>query len=236
MAGTANRLDRSLLYGAPAFSGLSGAELDDVLGSAVARRYAKGATVFEQGAAAGYFFVLIDGRLKVVQFTAAGDQIVVRFVNPGELFGIAAAIGRDDYPATALAAVESVALAWEMAAWPALVARHPAIARNALRTVGERLQESHTRIREMATERIERRVAHALLRLAQQAGRRTDAGVAIGFPITRQDIAEMTATTLHTVSRIMSSWEQDGIVEGGRQRVVIRDPHALVRIAEDLAR
>ena len=236
MVGTANRLDRSLLYDAPAFSGLSGTELDDVLGGAVARRYVKGATVFEQGAAAGHFFVLIDGRLKVVQLTTAGDQIVVRFVNPGELFGIAAAIGRDDYPATALATVESVALAWEMQAWPALVARYPAIARNALRTVGERLQESHTRIREMATERIERRVAHALLRLAQQAGQRTDAGVAIGFPITRQDIAEMTATTLHTVSRIMSSWEQDGIVEGGRQRVVIRDPHALVRIAEDLAR
>jgi CRP-like cAMP-binding protein len=236
MVGSANRLDRSLLHGVPAFAGLSGAELDDVLGGATARRYAKGAAVFEQGAAAGCFFVLIDGRLKVVQVTPSGDQIVVRFVNPGELFGIAAAIGRDDYPATAAAATESVALAWEMRAWPVLVARYPAIASNALRTVGQRLQESHVRMREMATERIERRIAHALLRLAQQAGLRTDAGVAIGFPISRQDIAEMTATTLHTVSRVMSRWEQDGIVEGGRQRVVIRDPHALVRIAEDLAR
>jgi CRP/FNR family transcriptional regulator, nitrogen oxide reductase regulator len=236
MVSTANRLDRSLLFGVPAFAGLTGDELDDVLRGATARRYAKGAAVFEQGAAADCFYVLIDGRLKVVQVTPAGHQIVVRFVNPGELFGIAAAIGRHDYPATALAATESVALAWAMADWPRLVERYPAIAGNALRSVGARLQESHTRIREMSTERIERRIAHALLRLAQQAGQRTDAGVAIAFPISRQDIAEMTATTLHTVSRVMSAWEQDGIVEGGRQRVVIRDPHALVQIAEDLER
>jgi len=171
-----------------------------------------------------------------VQVTPAGHQIVVRFVSPGELFGIAAAIGRVDYPATALAATESVALAWEMRSWPVLVGRYPTIASNALRTVGARLQESHARIREMSTERIERRIAHALLRLAQQAGHRTETGVAIAFPISRQDIAEMTATTLHTVSRVMSAWEQDGIVESGRQRVVIRDPHALVQIAEDLER
>jgi len=236
MTRAAIALDRSLLHGVPAFAGLTGAELDDVLRGAVARRYAKGTAVFEQGAEATFFFVLLDGRLKVVQVTPAGQQIVVRFVNPGELFGIAAAIGRPDYPATATAAIESVALAWETRLWPLLIERYPVIAGNALRSVGARLQESHARIREMSTERIERRIAHALLRLAQQAGQRTDAGVAIAFPITRQDIAEMTATTLHTVSRVMSAWEQDGIVDGGRQRVVIRDPHALVRIAEDLER
>jgi cAMP-binding proteins - catabolite gene activator and regulatory subunit of cAMP-dependent protein kinases len=84
------------------------------------------------------------------------------------------------------------------------------------------------------TERVERRVARALLRLVQEAGRRVDAGVEIDFPVSRQDIAEMTGTTLYTVSRLLSSWEERGIVRSGRQRIILTTPHALVALAEDL--
>jgi CRP-like cAMP-binding protein len=84
----------------------------------------------------------------------------------------------------------------------------------------------------MSNEQVEQRVAHALLRLAKQAGRKVDAGVEIDFPISRQDVAEMTGTTLHTVSRILSAWEQQGLVEGGRQRIVLRDAHRLHSLAE----
>jgi CRP/FNR family transcriptional regulator, nitrogen oxide reductase regulator len=88
---------------------------------------------------------------------------------------------------------------------------------------------------EMSTEQVERRVAHALLRLVKQAGRKVERGVEIDFPISRQDIAEMTGTTLHTVSRILSGWEQQGLVESGRQRIVVRDPHKLFGLADGAA-
>jgi CRP-like cAMP-binding protein len=68
--------------------------------------------------------------------------------------------------------------------------------------------------------------------LAKQAGKKVDAGVEIDCPISRQDVAEMTGTTLHTVSRILSAWEQQGLVEGGRQRIVLRDAHRLHGLAE----
>jgi CRP-like cAMP-binding protein len=84
----------------------------------------------------------------------------------------------------------------------------------------------------MSTEEVERRVARALLRLANQAGRKVDRGIEIDFPISRQNIAEMKGTTLHTVSRILSAWEQAGVVESGRQRVILRDAHRLMTIAE----
>ena len=86
------------------------------------------------------------------------------------------------------------------------------------------------------TERVERRVARALLRLVQEAGRRVDAGVEIDFPVSRQDIAEMTGTTLYTVSRLLSSWEERGIVRSGRQRIILTTPHALVALAEVIFR
>ena len=104
--------------------------------------------------------------------------------------------------------------------------------RNTLQTVGQRLQEAHTRVIEMTTEEVERRIAHALFRLVKQAGRKVESGIEIDFPISRQDVAEMTGTTLHTVSRVLSAWEQQGLVESGRQRITIRDPHRLFGIAE----
>jgi len=165
--------------------------------------------------------------------TPAGQQIVVRYVAPGETFGVATAIGLVHYPATATAVDDSVVLAWPSAVWPRLVARHPSLAASALQTVGSRLQETHARVIEMSTQQVERRVAHALLRLARQAGRKVEQGVEIDFPISRQDIADMTGTTLHTVSRTLSAWEQLGLVEGGRQRIVLRDPHRLFKLAED---
>lgn len=225
-------VDRSLVAELPFFKGLSPSELDEILAEARSARYPKGANVFEQDQDAEWFFVLLHGNLRVAKLTPAGQQVVVRYVAPGEVFGVAKAIGRSTYPATATAVVDGVALAWPSSAWPRLVARFPSLALTTLQTVGTRLQEAHTRIIELSTKEVERRVAHALLRLARQAGRKIENAIQIDFPISRQDVADMTGTTLHTVSRILSAWEARGLVEGGRQRIVIREPHKLFMLAE----
>jgi len=141
---------------------------------------------------------------------------------------------RTEYPATALAVTDSVAASWDVAAIETLMRRYPEIGANALRVIGQRLQELQKRYHELATERVERRVAHALIRLVKKAGQPVKAGTRIDFPISRQDIAEMTGTTLHSVSRILSGWESRGVVESGRQRIIIRQPDALLKIADDL--
>ena len=228
----AGSLDRSLISGFSLFAGVPDVDLDAILASARSRRLADGAAAFEQGAPAAEFFLLLHGRLKVQQTTPDGRQIVVRHVNPGEMFGIAKAMRRPDYPATAIAVVESLTLVWPDSQWEAFIARNPAIASAAMQTVGQRLQEAHTRIRELSTEEVERRIAHAVLRLVNQAGRKTDDGIEIDFPVTREDIAEMTGTTLHTVSRVMSGWQQAGLVISGRRRVTVCDPHRLFLLAE----
>lgn len=226
------RLDRAVIRDLAMFRDLADADLDAVLAVATVKRLAPGDVAFRQGEIADAFFVLLHGRLKVTQTTPDGQQVVVRHVNPGEVFGIARAVRRPDFPGTAEAVVESLALGWPSDQWDVLAARCPALAVNALATVGQRLQDAHTRIRELSTEAVERRVAHALLRLVRQAGRKTDGGILIDFPVSRQDIAEMTGATLHTVSRLMAAWETKGLVASGRKRVVVRDAHALLMIAE----
>jgi CRP-like cAMP-binding protein len=94
------------------------------------------------------------------------------------------------------------------------------------------IQEMQARYRELATEKVERRIAHALLRLTAQLGTRNETGQ-IELPFTRQELAEMSGTTLFTVSRTLSEWERRGLVETGRERVTIRTPHDLVKLAEE---
>lgn len=228
-------IDRSLVRALPLFANMADSELDRLLARAVMRRVQPGETVFEQGQKATQFFLLLHGRLKVTQVTSEGQQIIVRVVHPGDLFGFAQALQRDDYPGTPIAATDSVVMCWPNEIWGSFVEQNPHLAVNAMRTIGQRLQEAHTRIREMATEEVERRVAHAVLRLMDKAGRRDADGVHIDFPLTRQDVAEMTGTTLHTVSRIFSAWEGQGIVKGGRQKLLVKDRARLAALAEGQA-
>ncbi|WP_234822942.1 Crp/Fnr family transcriptional regulator [Ensifer adhaerens] len=225
-------LDRTLVKSLPLFQKMSDPELDTLLTRATVRRVPQNEAVFEQGATADFFFLLLNGRLKVTQVTKDGQQIIVRVVNPGDLFGFARALQRSDYPGTATAATESLVLAWPTELWNIFVEKNPHLAVNALHTIGQRLDEAHTRIREMSTEEVERRVAHTVLRLAEQAGKPESGGIRIDFPISRQDIAEMTGTTLHTVSRILSAWEGQGLVLGGRQKLTLKDIPGLRRLAE----
>jgi CRP-like cAMP-binding protein len=103
-----------------------------------------------------------------------------------------------------------------------------------LQILSGRVKEFQDRIRELSTERVERRIARALLRLAHQIGKKVPQGVYLDLPISRQDLAEMTGTTLYTVSRTLSKWETMGLITAGREHIIIHTPHGLVCIAEDL--
>ena len=225
-------LHRSLIQSLPVFSAMGAAELDEVISRATALRIPKGTAVFEQGETATAFYVLLNGRLKVVKVTADGQQVVMRFVAPGDIYGIAKALSRNDYPATATALVDSITLAWDMAIWDDFMMQHPVFARNVMQMMGQRIEEAHTRLKEMSTQDVEHRVAHAVLRIVNQSGRKVKEGVLVDFPITRQDIAEASGTTLHSVSRVLSSWESAGLVVAGRQQVIVCDIERLAHIAE----
>ena len=222
------KLDESLLTSLPPFSRLSRTEIREILDRATPRRYPEGTAVFREGASSDRFFLLLDGYIRVVRTTSDGEQVIALHIPPGQLFGIAPAIGRETYPATAIAAVESLALAWPVRLWSEFSTNYDGFATESYRTLGARLGEFQSRVTELATQAVERRVASALLRMVNQSGRQTEDGIEIVFPVTRADIAEMTGTTLHTVSRLLSAWEREGIVKSARRRVTVSAPHRLV--------
>jgi CRP/FNR family transcriptional regulator, nitrogen oxide reductase regulator len=216
------------------FRGMDDESLLEVVRAGRLRRVKNDGFFFHQGDPARVLYVLVDGRVKFTQVTAEGHQVLVRVSGPGEVFGAVAALGDAVHPATAQAHADSAALGWTSEVISGLMERFPKMALNVVRFLAGRVKEFQDRYRELATERVERRVAHALLRLADQIGRLVDDGILIDLTLSRQDIAEMTGTTIFTVSRILSGWEAQGIIESGRERVIVRKQADLDAIAEDI--
>ena len=224
------RLDESLLTHVPPFSRLTNLQIREILHHATTRRCTAGVTVFGEGEKADRFYMLLDGYIRVLRITPAGDQVISLHIPSGQLFGIARALGRDTYPATAVTASEAIILSWPTTLWDHFVREYEGFSSETYKVVGQRMGEMNMRVVEMATQQVEQRVANTLLRLVDQTGRKVKDGVEVDFSITRQDLSEMTATTLHTISRLLSAWEKKGLVKSRRKHIVVSDAEGLVAL------
>jgi CRP/FNR family transcriptional regulator, nitrogen oxide reductase regulator len=216
------------------FEGLDGEALQAVYAVRKEERHGPGEFFFFQGDPADAVYILAEGQVKLLQLTPDGQQVILRMIAPYTLFGVVGTVKNAAYPVTAEAIENCRAMRWTQTSLQELITRYPQIAQNAMQMMAGHVQEFQDRLREMATERVERRVARALLRLVRAAGKKTAEGIEIAMPLSRQDLAEMSGTTLFTTSRILSDWERRGLVKAGRERVIVIKPHGLVQIAEDL--
>ncbi len=222
-----------LLAGSALFADLVEDELRQALDAARQRNFGADEYLFLEGDPAEAVYVLTAGKVKLGQLTVDGQQIILGYLVPGKEFGVIAALDQMVYPVSAQAVGACVALAWSQEAIAALMMAHPTIAMNALRILAQRIVGFQNRIRELATQRVERRIARTVLRLANQTGKLVEEGVLIDLPLTRQDLAEMTGTTQFTVSRTLKGWENQGLIRSKREQITILFPHGLVSIAED---
>ena len=229
----ADNAANGLLERAELFRGLPGETLAAVVGGATRLPLRQGAQLLKQGDPADHLFLVERGKVKMSVVTPEGAQLVLRFMGEGDLIGCAAVFRAVAYPATGTAAEDTTVLAWTGPHMNDLIARYPGLAANALKIVGGRAEEFMQRLREAATEKVEQRIARALLRLAaaQRAGPSAQANADIVLAVSRQDIAEFTGSTLYTVSRTISAWSRQGILAGGRGRVTIRNQEQLAAIA-----
>jgi len=202
----------------------------------ILRSVEEGEFFFFQGDPATHFYVLVAGRAKLLQTSHSGQQVNLRTINEWQMFGALGAVRENAlYPATAQALEPSTALAIESELLKEMIETRPYLSVNLMQLMTGYIMEMQERYRELATERVERRIALTVLRLAGQVGRRLDdQGMTVELPLSRQDVAEASGTTIFTVSRVLADWERRGLVEAGRERVVIRNPHGLVQISEGL--
>lgn len=215
------------------FQGLPRSALETVAASAHLRCLPKNVRIFSQGDDGVRTHAVIEGAVRITQSGSDGGQVIIHFIGPGEMFGTVALFTDRRYPADAVTLSETLEASWSETELHDLMTRYPLIAINVIRIIGKRLQEVQERVREFATQSAERRVAHAVLRLARQAGHSTIDGTAIDFPLRRKDVADIARTTLHTASRILTVWENAGLLVSHNQHLTIRQPTQILRIAED---
>ena len=211
----------------PFFAGVDHEVLQALLAGARSRSWAAGAILFHQGAVPEQLYLLRSGRVKVARVDPSGTPLTLHYLGYGDLVGCVAVFRQSPYPGTAVAVESSTGLSWPAATITALMEQYPRLALNALDIVGERTEDFLGRLQEMARETVETRVARALLRLSAQAGRPAEGGTEVGFGLSRQDLAELAGTDLYGVSRILSRWSKEGLLETHRQRILLRDPDQL---------
>jgi len=203
-----------------------------VLGAGVHRSLRKGQVLLRQGEPASAFFLMQRGYLKLTQLTPEGAEVIVRFVGPGDPVAGVAALGEAPYPVTATACDAVDVLAWSRGQLADLLARYPQLKTNILREMTAHMDDALTRLRELATLDVRQRLAHTLLRLTVKSGAAGVAGLSVPHTLTRQELAELTGTTLFTVSRILTEWEGAGLVHSTRGHVAVLDAGRLQDAAE----
>ncbi len=223
---------REILAALPVFAGLSDRDWEKVADIFSERQYQRDDYIFLEGEAPEALYVVKAGKVKVLRHSPDGKDVVLRMAGPGHLLGSVAVFDGGGYPGTAQAIEDCTVLVISRNDCLTLVTRFPVFALTVINDMGIRLRSSAEQIRSLAVERVEQRIARTLLKLGQTAGADTSEGRVIELPLTRQDVADMTGTTVETAIRVMSKFRREELILTRRGKVVLIDVDALQDIAE----
>ena len=191
------------------------------------RSYDKGDRVFDEGDPSDFFYIVASGRVKVFKHGPSGNDLILEIFSAGGPLGAVAAYESRPYPASAVALEPASCLLIPRQAFFALLEQNPTLVRGLLSSLSLRLVELTTRLAELTGGRIETRFARLFLKLSDQLGKPDRGGVFIALPLSRQELADLTGTTIETAIRIMSRWNKDEVLRTEKDGFVIVDRNAL---------
>ncbi|HIC97056.1 MAG TPA: Crp/Fnr family transcriptional regulator [Aquificaceae bacterium] len=213
------------------FEDLSEGELREAVEYMSLRKYDKNDYLFFEEDAEPGIFILVEGLVKLVKETQDGRTIIVRLVFPGDIFGWiewGKSTPKSTYTATAV--VKSHVLYISNRDFITLAIKYPAVAIKMTCDATANLLQTYEILKSIASGRVEERIAKVLLELADRIGVRKNGNIVIRLPLTRQDIAEMTGTTVETTIRVMSRWKKKGIINTERGYIEILNRRELEKL------
>ncbi len=217
----------------PFFKSLPAGAITEINGLFHDHSYAAGETIYFEGDAAQYLYLVAMGRVKLVRNTSTGHDVWLDVLHGGEYFGSLESLGMQTYSETAVAHTDGCILQISSHDFDTILGRYPEVTLKVLSAVGQRLQESQEVIKQLSSYTVEQRVASALCRLAGKLGQQGDEGVLIQLPFSRQDLAAMAGTTTETVSRVMSRFADTGLIKTGRKWVAVTDQEGLAALLKE---
>ena len=206
------------------FSGLNDDELGELADLTIERSFAPNEFIFWDGDAPEWLYIVAAGKVKVLKYSSSGREFIIAFFGPGEMFGEVAVFENKPYPASAQAVAETRVVGIKREHFLAFLANRPQIALRIINVLGGRLREAQSRLRDLAGERVEQRLASVLLMLSAKRG--------LTLPFTRQEIADMTGTTTETAIRVISHIKDRKIIRPLRGKVIIINEEKLRLLSE----
>ncbi len=203
------------------FEGMGVAERRTILSTACAREFGCRERIFWEGEPIKEIFLLTEGRVKVIQLSKDGREIILRLHMPGEIIGTQCLLPRGLYSETAQALQSCKTMAWSRERFGAILEHFPSVCANAQRIIAREITQLSFRICDIITGEVSWRLASGLLYLSGQIGREVEGHFELD--VTQETVAEMTAMTVFTANRQLSQWEQQGLVKCLRKSIVIRD-------------
>jgi CRP/FNR family transcriptional regulator, nitrogen oxide reductase regulator len=213
-----------ILKQSPIFATLSDQELEALAKLTTAREFAADEYVFWEGDPAEWFYVVAQGSIKVSKLSSQGKETIIDFFGPGEMFGEVAVFQNKTYPASSRAESETNLLGIRKSDFIRLLSVHPQVALRIINILSGRLRDSQNRLRDLAGERVEQRLARILMMLSGRLGN--------NLPFTRQELGDMAGTTTETTIRILSQWKERGIIASARGKIIVSDELKLRLLAE----
>lgn len=214
------------------FKRLSHEDVHRLAAIALTRVFERGETLFSEGDPSDYLHTLVSGRVKIVKSLPDGREIILEIFGAGDPVGAVVAYEGLPYPATAVATERSTSLLVRRADFFDLLARHPSVVRGFLSGMALRIVELTRRIPEVAGGRVETRFARLFVKLSERFGQTSvDGRVFLPLHLTRQELADLTGTTIETSIRIMSRWHKEGSVQTRDDGFLVRSVDALEAIA-----
>lgn len=213
-----------ILRNSSIFSSLNDDELGELADLAIERSFMPNEFIFWDEGAPDWFYIVAEGKVKVLKHSSLGKEFIIAFFGPGEIFGEVAVFENKPYPASAQAVVETKVVGIKRDKFLSFLANRPQVALRIISVLAGRLRDAQGRLRDLAGERVEQRLASVLLMLSVKLGPT--------LPFTRQEIADMTGTTTETTIRVMSHLKDRGIIRSVRGEVIILDEEKLRLLSE----
>lgn len=224
---------RTVLRNNLLFRNLGDTTLDRLAALAVRRRVARGTTLFRQGDAGDALYAVISGQVRISASAAGGREVFLNVMEAGDTFGEIAIIDGQSRTASATTVTDCDLLLLARADFMALMQADPALPIHLLQLFCQRVRWTSEVIEESALLSLPARIARRLLRLAQDHGE-ADAGVP-SLRISQAELANFLALSRQAVNRHLQEWREAGLLDLTRGRIIIRDPAALERVANDAA-
>ncbi len=217
----------------PVFKRLAPQDLQTIAQAATIKRYERGQVIFEQDTPADAFYTIASGRVKIFKMLPTGKDMILEVFGPGDPLGAIAAYDGRPFPASATALEDTACVVIPRPVFFRLLEAHPSLVRGLMLGMTIRLVELTNRIAELSGSRIEPRFARLFLKLAGDMGRPERGGTFIPLSLSRQELADMTGTTIETAIRIMSRWGKENILHTDKDGFVILNRASLEATAAE---